>query len=345
MFRKLAIAAFLVFSAVLFLTAAGAAFADELKTLSDSTKVYDIVKSPWTMAKKAEIVSAIDLFRKYDELEKNKWYNPMGYFKALKEVNEKRKVFLEASRQRIMLEQQLAREGRKDFGQTVYNAIITGADMWARYANNDGPIFSQLISSYDNMILKMAEYSQMTWMTPIKKFKKFKEVKDASKYAYQTARRFEQSNTYDQIKGVIDRMQGNSVINGIGGVIGGNGGNNGIGGIINTIGNIFRDISSIGNTIGGALGTVSGTNASQVRGEGASDNMPAEASGQNRTIQGTASGDIFSSNSAEYYTQKHQQYIKLLEQYYEAVKAGRSTEELSGQLEEIKKLKKELGIN
>lgn len=345
MFRKLAIAAFLVFSAVLFLTAAGAAFADELKTLSDSTKVYDIVKSPWTMAKKAEIVSAIDLFRKYDELEKNKWYNPMGYFKALKEVNEKRKVFLEASRQRIMLEQQLAREGRKDFGQTVYNAIITGADMWARYANNDGPIFSQLISSYDNMILKMAEYSQMTWMTPIKKLKKFKEVKDSTKYAYQTARRFEQSNTYDQIKGVIDRMQGNSVINGIGGVIGGNGGNNGIGGIINTIGNIFRDISSIGNTIGGAIGTVSGTDASQVRGEGASDNMPAEASGQNRTIQGTASGDIFSSNSAEYYTQKHQQYIKLLEQYYEAVKAGRSTEELSGQLEEIKKLKKELGIN
>ena len=336
MFRKLAIAAFLVFSAVLFLTAAGAAFADELQTLSDSTKVYDIVKSPWTMAKKAEIVSAIDLFRKYDELEKNKWYNPMGYFKALKEVNEKRKVFLEASQQRIMLEQQLAREGKKDFGQTVYNAIITGADMWARYANNDGPIFSQLISSYDNMILKMAEYSQMTWMTPIKKFKKFKEVKDASKYAYQTARRFEQSNTYEQIKGVIDRMQGNSVINGIGGVIGGNGGNNGIGGIINTIGNIFRDISSIGNTIGGARGTVSTANP---------DETPAQPSGQNRTIQGTASGDIFSSNSAEYYTQKHQQYIKLLEQYYEAVKAGRSTEELSGQLDEIKKLKKELGIN
>jgi hypothetical protein len=301
------------------------------------------------MAKKAEIVSAIDLFRKYDELEKNKWYNPMGYFKAMKEVNEKRKAFLEASRQRIMLEQQLAREGKKDFGQTIYNAIITGADMWARYANNDGPIFSQLISSYDNMILKMAEYSQMTWMTPIKKFKKFKEVKDSTKYAYQTARRFEQSNTYEQIKGVIDRMQGNNVINVIGGVIGGNGGNNGIGGIINTIGNIFRDISSIGNTIGGAIGTVSGTNTSQVRGEGASSTIPAETpaqpSGQNQTIQGTTSGDIFSSNSAEYYTQKHQQYIKLLEQYYEAVKAGRSTEELSGQLEEIKKLKKELGIN
>lgn len=337
--------ALLAFSALLILSAVSFALADELKVLSDSTKIYDIVRSPWTMAKKAEIVSAIDLFRKYDELERTGWYNPFAYFRLTREINEKRKAFLEASRQRIMLEQQMAREGKRDAGQTIYNAIITGADMWARYANNDGPIFSQLISSYDNMILKMAEYSQMTWMTPIKKLKKFKEVKDSTKFAYQTARRFQDSNTYDQIKGVIDRMQNNNVI---GGVLG-NGGNDGIGGIINTIGNIFRDISTIGNTIGGVFGSTSGTNTAQVRGEGATTTIPAEdpgrASGDNRVIRGTAAGEIFSQNSAEYYSQKHQQYIKLVEQYYEAVKAGRSTEELSGLLEQIKYMKKELGIN
>jgi hypothetical protein len=340
MFKKLAVTTFIIVAAAAFLFSAGAALADDFKTLSDSTRIYDIVKSPWTQAKKAEIVSVIDLIKCYDDLQKNKWYNVIGYFHNMKQINIKRKAFLEASQQRIMLEQKMAREGTKDFGQTVYNAIITGADIWARYANNDGPIFSQLISSYDSMVLKIAEYDDISWLNPIKKMKKRKEVVDASRYAFQTARRFEQSNTFDKIKGVIDRPQGKEVINIV----------TGIGGLIDTIGNIFRGVSSIGDTIGGAsranstagMNTAINSPARGLRNPAASSYRNKSARAQNN-LQ-TSSGDVFAASSDESYDQKHQNYKKLVKQYYEALKAGRGTEELSSQLEEIKKLKKELGI-
>ncbi len=339
MFKKLLTAAFIIFSALFLLSPAGSALADDFKTLSDSTKIYDIVKSPWTQAKKAEISAAIDLFRSYDDLEKNKWYNVIGYYHTMKQINEKRKVFLEVSHQRVILEQKMAREGTKDFGQTVYNAIITGADMWARYANNDGPIFSQLISSYDNMVLKTAEYSHISWINPIKKFKKMKEVKDASKYAVQTARRFEQSNTFDKIKGIIDHPQGKEVINIV----------TGIGGLIDSLGDIFKGVSSIGDTIGGifrsgstaAINTAINNETDGLQNRNLS--TPAGSATAQNNLQ-TSSGSVFAASSEESYDLKHQNYKKLVKQYYEALKTGRSTEELSAQLEEIKKLKKELGV-
>ncbi len=338
MLKKL-LAALIIFSALFLLLPVGSALADDFKTLSDSTKIYDIVKSPWTQAKKAEITAAIDLFRSYDELEKNKWYNVIGYYHTMKQINEKRKNFLEVSHQRVILEQKMAREGTKDFGQTVYNAIITGADMWARYANNDGPIFSQLISGYDNLILKTAEYSHISWLNPIKKMKKMKEVKDASKYAVQTARRFEQSNTFDKIKGIIDHPQGKEVINIV----------TGIGGLINSIGDIFKGVSSIGGTIGGIFSSNStqGVNAAVNIANDGLQNQDSSYFNNSAPAQNNSqisSGDVFAASSEESYDQKHLNYKKLVKQYYEALKAGRSSEELSPQLEEIKKLKKELGV-
>ncbi|HOD42170.1 MAG TPA: hypothetical protein PKL57_16540 [Candidatus Wallbacteria bacterium] len=333
MYRKLLFSAFLIISFLAFSACGSIVHADEFKTLSDSTKIYDIVKSPWTQAKKAEITAAIDLVRDYDKLEKVKWYDVFGYYGIYRQINEKRKKFYEASKQRILLEEKMKREGTKDLGQTVYNAIITGADMWARYANNDGPIFSQMISSYDNLLLKIVEYDKMTWMTPIKKAKKFKEVKDSTKYVVQCAKRFEQSNTFDKIKAIIDHPQGKEVINVV----------TGIGGLINSIGDIFKGISSIGGIFSSTSnGSLSQNSEPQNRNDGP---ISSYDSPSREPQELSRSGEnAINPSTAEFYTQKHRQYISLVEQYYEALKAGKTTEELSGQFEEINRLKQELGI-
>lgn len=333
MYRKLLFSAFIIFSFLAFSAYGAIVHADEFKTLSDSTKIYDIVKSPWTQAKKAEITAAIDLVKDYDKLEKVKWYDVFSYYSIYRQINEKRKNFYEASKQRILLEEKMKREGTKDFGQNVYNAIITGADMWARYANNDGPIFSQMISSYDNLLLKIVEYDKMTWMTPIKKAKKFKEVKDSTKYVVQCAKRFEQSNTFDKIKAIIDHPQGKEVINVV----------TGIGGLINSIGDIFKGISSIGGIFSSSSNGSLPRKAETENITGGSDSAYEVSSREPQNLTGGGENSL-NNSSAEFYTQKHRQYIILVEQYYEALKAGKSAEELSGQFDEIKRLKQELGI-
>lgn len=308
--------------------------APDYNQIIKSTKIYDVIITPWTRAKKDEVVTAVEMGKAVADFESMSWTNVVGKYNAYKKIAEKKKAYTAACKTRVEIEKGLEQAGITDMGQKVYRMLLTGTDYLARL-NNDGPIFSDLIKSYDNMVTSLVEYDNSSWWSPFSKLRKAKDLKNTMKSTYQSADRFMKSNTYNRIEQIVKMITG-AVGKPISGV---EINTQTVGGVVD----IIKNAKDIYETIGGIFNFA----PAQDGGRPANAGNVSEGAQRSAAIAGQAAvtGDApaLSGSQSGQVDARMKRYNDLMRYYVEQVKNGADTKSLDPVLDEIRTLKKELG--
>ncbi len=300
--------------------------APDYNQIINSTKIYDIIVTPWTRAKKDEIVTAVEMGKAVAAFESASWLSVGEKYKAFQAIAEKKKAFAAACKTRVEIEAGIEKAGMTDMGQKVYKMLLSGTDYIAKLSN-DGPIFSDLVKSYDSTVTSLVNYDSVSWWSPFKKLAKAKDLKNTMKSTYQSADRFMKSNTYNRLAQLIKLLTG-AIGKPISGV---NIDTGSIGGIVD----IVKNAGGIIDALGGIFKNLSPAQAPANAGN-ASSNPPQngiQAAGD-LNLSGAMNGSI---------DDMTKRYNTLMRQYYDQIKTGRNPSELDPMLEEIKQLKEKIG--
>lgn len=314
--RKLLLA-LSIFAFVTVLFTVQPAYSLDFEGVSTATKIFDLWSSPWMKAKKAEVKAAIEVSKAYFEFDKLSWLDFSKKSEASKKINDAKNKFKEVLGKRVDLEIKIKLGQAKDTGYRIYQGLLTATDIFASL-NGDGPVVSSLLSAYDAMSVAVVNYDRASWLNPFKKIKTLNEIRNSSVKTYKAAEDFLASNSYNRLKGLLGKSDGN------GGVVGTVGQ---IGGIIGQVTDILGQIGGIFN----APADLKNQAAQQAAGD---TKTPAFSSADVNPGSGLPSNATFE--------QKMRRYNALMTQYYSMIKSGVDPATMTQMLDEIKTLREDL---
>jgi len=321
---KKLLSALSVFVFVMVLFASQPAYSLDFNGITSATKIFDLCSTPWMKAKKAEVMAAIDVSKAIYEYDKLSWLDFSKKTEAIRQLKAAKDRFKETLGVRVDLEIRIKTGQIKDTGYRIFQSLLTATDIFASL-NNDGPVVSNLLKSYDAMSVAVVNYDRASWLNPFKKIEALNDFRSSSVKTYKAADDFLNSNSYNRIKTLLGLT----------------GGTNGVSGTVNQVGGIIGQVTGIIDQIGSIFG---GGNAP-------ADPSAASANLKNNVTQSAANetAPAFNSNSGNGAVQagaafeaRMKRYNALMTQYYSMIKAGADPATMTQTLDEIKTLREEL---
>lgn len=166
----------------------------DLDTLRFPLKIFDIVPSAWSAAKKAELSAALDVACAAQDASATPWWNVVGHIRDFRKVNAERKEFMVETKKRVTLENQLnARPFHADLGLHAYKGLLKVADTLGTI-DGTGPIFSQLNTRYNSLVTLLIQRDRTSVFNLPKRMSLMSQIRREVAEIYQLSKRFKDSN-------------------------------------------------------------------------------------------------------------------------------------------------------